>query len=117
MKIRLPNTLRSFFALLTFLLAGCGGGGGGDGGTGTLSLSMTDATLPGFQAIYVTVDEVQVHPGSGGEGSWISVADPDKTVNLLELINGVRSELGIAELPAGHYTQMRLSSEASLTTA
>lgn len=104
MKTRLPNIFWTFLAVLTFLLVGCGGGGGGGEGTGTLSLSMADATLPGFQAIYVTVDEVQV---SGG-GGWTTVANPDKTVNLLELINGVRSELGIAELPAGHYTQMRL---------
>lgn len=36
------------------------------------------------------------------------MADPDKTVNLLELINGVLSELGIAERATGHHTQMRL---------
>ncbi len=31
-----------------------------------------------------------------------------KTYNLLELVNGVLEELGMTELPAGHYTQMRL---------
>jgi len=104
MKIRLSSTTMILFALLVSLLAGCGGGGGGGSqGTGTLALSMADATLPGFEAIYVTVDEVQVQ-----RSGWATVANPDKTVNLLELVNGVRSELGVAELPAGHYTQMRL---------
>jgi len=33
---------------------------------------------------------------------------PNKTYNLLELVNGVREQLGITELVTGHYTQMRL---------
>jgi hypothetical protein len=103
---RFLKSLRPLILLMPLLLAGCGGGGGGDGVTGTLALSMTDSTLPGFRAIYVTVDEVSVHPASGG--GWTTVANPNKTVNLLELINGVRSELGIATLPTGLYTQMRL---------
>jgi hypothetical protein len=36
------------------------------------------------------------------------VASPDETYNLLDLVNGVREELGISDLPAAHYTQMRL---------
>ena len=36
------------------------------------------------------------------------MAEPNKTYNLLDLVNGVRADLGIATLPSGHYTQMRL---------
>lgn len=36
------------------------------------------------------------------------MAEPNKTYNLLELVNGVREILGITTLDAGHYTQMRL---------
>ncbi len=109
------------FALLTLLslLIGCGGGGGGDsstggsGSTGTLSLSLQDASSENYRAVYVTIDRVEVHLG-GDEGrneSWLSVLSPDKagkTYNLLELVNGVREELGIVDLPAEPYTQMRL---------
>ncbi len=36
------------------------------------------------------------------------MAEPNKTYNLLNLVNGVRETLGIATLATGHYTQMRL---------
>lgn len=97
-----------FVAVAVLAFSGCGGNGGGSSGgsTGTLSVGMADATLPGFRAIYVTIDEVQVHSTSGD--SWVTIGTPRKTVDLLTLINGVRLALGVAELPTGHYTQMRL---------
>jgi hypothetical protein len=110
------KTVTAFAILMLFsLFAGCGGSGGGgssvgSGGTGTLSLSLTDATTLDYQAVYVTIDRVDVHLG-GNENSpnnWETVARPEKTYNLLELVNGVREHLGLADLQAGEYTQMRL---------
>jgi len=94
--------------LASSLLVACGGGGSGgsSGGTGELSMSLTDATLYQYQAVYVTIDEIKVHRDDGG--GWKTVASPQQTFNLLELINGVREDLGLATLDAGHYTQMRL---------
>ncbi|UCF93067.1 MAG: DUF4382 domain-containing protein [Desulfobacterales bacterium] len=101
-----------FFSLGTLLIfAGCdGGGSSGSPPTGNLSLSLTDASSDQYQAVYVTIDEVQVHISGddGDDRNWQVVASPRKTFNLLELVNGVREELGIAELQAGQYTQMRL---------
>jgi hypothetical protein len=107
----------ALFAMLTFaaLLAGCGGSGGGDSsssGTGTLALSLTDAPAYGYKAVYVTIEKVQVHMG-GNENqdkNWKDVSDVgnNRTYNLLDLTNGVRTELGITELASGPYTQMRL---------
>jgi len=89
--------------------------------TGTLSVYMTDAPANSLEAVYVTIDEVAVHKAeeevsddNGGQGSrgedgdWQVVASPQKTFNLLELVNGAMAELGTSELEAGHYTQMRL---------
>ena len=92
----------SFFILLLF---GCSGGG-----TGTMSLSITDATTDEYKAVYVTIEEVSVHVGGNehNDGNWEVVGSPDKTYNLLDLVNGVIEQLGIIELQAGHYTQMRL---------
>lgn len=92
------------------MLAGCNGGGGGSTGSGTLKMSLTDAAQATYKAVYVTIDEVQVHKGdvAEGNGSWQVVASPHKTYNLLELVNGAMATLGISDLASGKYTQIRL---------
>lgn len=114
-KLHLWNWL--FFSSLILILIGCGGSGSNSTagstlpieGTGTLSLSLTDATTNEYKAAYVTIKEVQAHMADGEpENGWIVAATPDKTFNLLELVNGIKENLGITELEAGHYTQMRL---------
>jgi hypothetical protein len=97
-------------AIVTF---GCGGGSGGSsgGGSGTLSLSMTDAAAD-FEAVFITIDEVQIHLGGNdaNPGTWktLTMQRHPITVNLMDLTNGVREQLGLVDLPAGDYTQMRM---------
>jgi hypothetical protein len=97
-------------AIVTF---GCGGGSGGSsgGGSGTLSLSMTDAAAD-FAAVFITIDEVQIHLGgnAANPGTWkpLTMQRHPITVNLMDLTNGVREQLGFVYLPEGDYTQMRL---------
>jgi hypothetical protein len=97
-----------------FVLFACGGGGGGDSfspvPTGTLAASMTDSAGP-YQAVYVTVKELQVHLGGNenNDGSWRTLEGfSKKTINLCSLTNGVFEDLGTTVLTAGHYTQLRL---------
>ena len=101
----------------SFILFACGGGGGSSipvtsGGVGTLSMSLTDAMSNAYDAVYVTIEDVEVHAKKNGNGnnSWFSLRTPNlpKTFNLYELAYGVREQIGIAELEAGSYTQMRL---------
>jgi len=108
---------RQIFVLLSaivtiFVLTACGGGGGAGGGTGTLSLSLTDASSSDYKAVVVTIDEIQVHiKGDGNsQNHWKSVDMPVSplTVDLLNLVNGVREDLGLVDLQARRYTQMRL---------
>lgn len=105
----------SLFFLMGFIACG-GSGGSGDGlpgtkSTGQLSLKLTDAATDLYQAVYVTIREVQIHiadPTGSTEGEWKVVVSPNRTFNLLELVNGVLAELGIADLNPGDYSQMRL---------
>jgi hypothetical protein len=59
-------------------------------------------------AVYVTIKEIDVHFAGDTEGSWKVLAEPGKTVNLLELANGVREQLALIDLAPGHYDQLRL---------
>ena len=102
------------FAIITiFILTACSGGGGGSSdGIGTLSLSLTDASSSDYKAVVVTIDEIQVHIKGNGNSpnNWKAVDMPISplTINLLDLVNGVREDLGLVDLKARSYTQMRL---------
>ena len=107
---------RLLYILAVFLMVlpivSCGSGGSetaATGTTGTLGLSLTDATSDQYQAIYVTINEIQVKQGTDEEeAGWMTILTPGKTFDLLTLVNGVRTDLGLAELEAGQYGQMRL---------
>jgi hypothetical protein len=109
--MRLLNWLFRFgtLAAMALLISTCG-----NGGTGTLSLNLTDADNEDFKAVYVTINEIQVHskeqPGNSEEG-WLSLPDFEgpRTINLLDLQNGVVTGLGRIELETGEYTQLRAS--------
>jgi hypothetical protein len=104
-----------FLLFISFFFFACDGGGGGgssSGDVGTVSMSLTDAMSNRFNAVYVTIDDVQVHMKGNAKAnnSWQSVSAPNlpKTFNLYDLTNGVREEIGLADLAIGAYTQMRL---------
>jgi len=75
---------------------------------------MTDTTTTDYKAVYITVKEVKVsktiesEDDTSEEDIWTVVAKPDKTYNLLVLVNGVIAHLGIKKLEDGQYNQMRL---------
>ena len=105
-----------FLLFISLFMFACGGGGGssssGSADLGTVSMSLTDAMSNEFNAVYVTIEDVQVHMKGNGNGNnnWESVSTPNlpKTFNLYDLTNGVREEIGLADLETGPYTQMRL---------
>ncbi len=96
--------LYSVILCATSFLTGCSSDPAGPGAdTGTLQISLTDAPA-NLQAVNITFAEISAHIDS----SWITVQGDTTTVNLLEWNNGRSIVLGREEVPAGHYTQIRL---------
>lgn len=102
-------------------IGGTGGadpGGGGIGGTGSpasvggVRFLLTDAPACGYEAVYVTVEQVSVHQSSSAApaaAGWAQlVLDTPQRIDLLTLVNGKQIELGQVSLPSGRYTQLRL---------
>ena len=105
-------------AALVLALSACGGGGGGSSGgtatadSGTFRVALTDAPACGYDHVNVTVQKVRVHQSStasDADDGWSEVVlSPAQRFDLLGLTNGVLAELGQTQLPAGHYSQLRL---------
>jgi hypothetical protein len=93
-------------------LLGCGGSSGygassvnTGNGTGAMNVHLVDGPIAGYTAITVNIQAVAI----AANGTWTTLATPDKTVNLLSLVGGVEERLASgASLPTGHYDQMRL---------
>lgn len=96
-----------YFSLAAVLLVGAFGCSAG-GDTGQLSLSLTDKPSDDYDAVYVTIARIDVHKAEDLDGEWMTVATPAKTYDLLALAGGVREQLGLVSLEAGHYSQLRL---------
>jgi len=76
---------------------------------GYIIVHLTDASTD-FDAVNITFSEISAHLDS----EWVTIdIEPDSTVNLLDWTNGKTMILGQDEVPAGHYTQVRLKIEAA----
>jgi uncharacterized protein DUF4382 len=97
--------------IVTMLITACSSSSSGSQ-SGTLGISLTDASIAGFDQVNVTVIKVRVHQSSAAsenDSGWYDMTlNPARKINLLDLANGVLEELGQTALPAGHYTQLRL---------
>lgn len=76
---------------------------------GYIVVHLTDAPA-NFDAVNITFSEISAHIDS----EWVTIhLKADSTVNLLDWTNGKSIILGQAEIPAGHYTQVRLKIKAA----
>lgn len=76
-------------------------------GTAVLRLYLTDAPAIAYDSVNITFSEVSAHLDS----SWIILSDSLMKINLLDFTNGKTVILGSNNVPAGHYTQIRLKIE------
>ncbi len=79
----------------------------GSTGVGTLDVAIQDAPSANFTHVYVTFDQIAVHPDDGNASDWMTVNLTEKTVDLAST-SSVPQLLGSANLPVGSYTQLRI---------
>lgn len=85
------------------------------GGNPRAKVLITDAPFP-FDTVlsvdvYVISVAVSTQPDTGGSAdsmSWVTVTEPHRQINLLELQQGDTALLGAGEVPAGQYRAVRL---------
>ena len=85
--------------------------GGTAAGTGKLTIGIKDSPFSDAKAVLVTFKEVSVHrAGAGWETVAFTGGAAERTCNLKQL-QAATDVLGVATLPAGHYTEIRLTVE------
>ena len=96
--------------------AACGdGSGGGDSGTTRTQIYLTDAPFPfdSISHVDVYISKVEASPSldtsQTDTGGWVTVAEPQRTFNLLDFQSGSSVLAGEADIPAGQYRAIRLT--------
>lgn len=80
----------------------------GSTGMGTLDVSIQDAPAANFSHVYVTFDQIAVHPADAGNASdWQTMNLTLRTIDLAAVQN-VPQIIGNASLQVGEYTQLRI---------
>jgi len=103
------------FLLCAFFLifSACGetdnGSDNNNAGQTGLSLKLTDSANEDYNAIWVTISEIEVRKeGEDSKTVYSEDVGLPITVDLLSLQNGISTSLGLFDLGPGHYTQIRL---------
>jgi hypothetical protein len=101
---------RSIFGLFAciFVMAGisaCDTSSSSTDVPATFEIRMHDAPTDDLAEVNIHVLEVRVQHSSKG---WVTISEPDKTYNLLDLVNGEVVILGEEDVEGGRYNQVRL---------
>lgn len=86
-----------------------GSGGPGATGAGSLVIRVTDSPFSDAQAVLVTFSEVSVHRIEVGWETLSFAGGAAQRMCDLKKLLGATDVLGVGSLPAGHYTQLRLT--------
>jgi hypothetical protein len=106
----------ALMAAAALALAACSAsetGPSGTAGDGKTAVFLTDAPFPfdRIQRVDIHIDEIALSPQadtSEGLPTWVTVARPERTFNLLDLQNGTTALLGEADVPPGQYRAVRV---------
>lgn len=79
------------------------------GGMGSLRINLTDSPFSDAKALLVTFSEVSVHRADGDAWETIDFTSGSSRTCDLKKLAGPVDVLGVGTLPAGKYTQVRLT--------
>jgi len=76
---------------------------------GQLTIAVTDDEIEKFSSLNITFSEIRVHTTTAiTPDAWVSVKLAQTTVDLSKLRNNISAVIGLARIPAGQYTQLRI---------
>ena len=80
---------------------------------GKTAVFLTDAPFPfdRIERVDIHIDEIALSPQADTSErlpTWVTVARPERTFNLLDLQNGTTALLGEADVPPGQYRAVRV---------
>jgi Domain of unknown function (DUF4382) len=110
--MRVPQLIILVLAM-PLALAGCGDEGGtGESPGNSTRILLTDNPFPYDRVervdIYVVTVSGSLSSDTSAGGSFVTLATPNRRINLLALQNGITDELGEVELPEGVLTAIRV---------
>jgi hypothetical protein len=118
MPAHLP--VRHAIPLLVLLVACSDRSSPGPTGENTTRVLLTDAPFPFDRVervdLYVVSVSGSLTPDTSAAGSFVTMATPNRTIDLLALQRGVTEELGALELPEGVITAVRLTIDTDLSS-
>jgi len=81
---------------------------------------LTDAPFPYDSVssvnLYVVRIEASARLDTTGGGDWVTISQPKRTFDLLQLQQGATADLGQGEIPAGQYHAIRMTIDTSLSS-
>ena len=86
----------------------------GPEGNGETAVLLTDAPFPydSVTRVDVYIERIDASTSTdttGGSGIWVTIAEPKRAFNLLDLQNGQTALLGSSTLPVGKYKALRMT--------
>jgi hypothetical protein len=83
-------------------------------GNGETAVLLTDAPFPydSVTRVDVYIERIDASTSTdttGGAGIWVTIAEPKRAFNLLDLQNGQTALLGSSTLPVGKYKALRMT--------
>jgi Domain of unknown function (DUF4382) len=114
--------MKAFGLAMALLLATatCGDSNGVDTGDGVVHTFLTDAPFPYDRIarvdLYVVNVSASLTPDTGSTGNFITLASPNRRINVLALQNGLTEQLGQVTLPNGAITAVRMVIDTDSTS-